>query len=88
MAKLAAAERAAQLAEQERMAEPQANAEHATVVESVPVTNADTATQKSAGAAAPMPVVLLRTVIVTGGWIAGWIGGLYLYDTPPLELES
>jgi uncharacterized caspase-like protein len=81
LAKLAAAERAAQLAEQERPTEPQANTEHATVVESVPVANADTATQKSAAAAAPMTMILLPTVIVTGGWIAGGIGNLYLYDT-------
>ena len=50
-------------AEQERMAEPKADAA--------------AATQVSAGAVAPASVVLLRALIVTGGWIAGWVSGLF-----------
>jgi len=36
------------------------------------------AIQVSAGADAVLPVALLRTSIVAGGWIAGWVGGILL----------
>jgi uncharacterized caspase-like protein len=81
LAALAAGQRAAQPADQRRIAEPHADAEGVVAAESVLVASADAETQKSAGAAAPMAVILLPTVIVTGGWIVGGIGNLYLYDT-------
>lgn len=77
LAALAAAQRAAQSVEQERPVEPKANAEPAVVAESVSSTGAIVATQASTGAAAPMPAVLLRTLIAAGGWIAGWVSGLF-----------
>jgi hypothetical protein len=70
--------RSAQHADQQRIAEPQAGAERAVAAEPTPLANADTETQKSAGAVAPMPAVVLRLLIVTGGWMAGWVGGILL----------
>ncbi len=60
------------------MAEPKASAERAAAVESVPLTSTAAATQVSADAAAPLSVALLRTSIVAGGWIAGWVSGIFL----------
>jgi hypothetical protein len=75
---VAAGQRAAQPADQGRMAEPKADAERAAAVESVPLTGAAAATPVSAGADAALPVALLRTSIVAGGWMAGWVGGILL----------
>ena len=78
-AALAVGQHAAQSLEQERSAEPQTTAEGVVVAAaSVPVASTDAEMQKSLRVAAPLPVILQRTLIVSGGWIAGWAMGLFL----------
>jgi hypothetical protein len=78
LAALAAAQLAARPVEQERPAKPQANAERVAAAGSVPLASVDAETQESVDAAAPLPAVVLRLLIVTGGWLAGWVGGILL----------
>lgn len=80
--------RSAQPADQERMAEPKAEAKRAMAVEPILSTSAAAATQVSAGAAAPSSVALRRTSIVAGGWIVGWASGIFLASVIDSNLVS
>jgi uncharacterized caspase-like protein len=66
------------LVNQEQMVETSSEAGRAGAVELTSATNAETETQRNPVAAAPMPAVLQRTLIVSGGWIAGWVIGILL----------
>jgi hypothetical protein len=84
LAALAAVQRAAPPIEQVRPTEQQADAEivvTAIAAQSLPLASADAETQQSASAAASMALLLLPIVIVTVGWIGGWIGDTFIYDT-------
>jgi uncharacterized caspase-like protein len=63
---------------QERVVESSATAEAVGVMEQTSSTGADAEIQKSLRVVAPLPVVLQRTLIVSGGWIAGWVIGILL----------
>jgi hypothetical protein len=64
--------------DQERVVESKTEAERVAAVKLTSSMSTNAVTQESLRAVAPLPVVLQRTLIVSGGWIAGWVGGLYL----------
>jgi hypothetical protein len=74
----AAAPIEAQPVEQKRVFESSATAERVVAMEPTSSTGTDAEIQKSLRMVVPLPVVLQRTLIVSGGWIAGWAGGIFL----------